>query len=223
MNINIIGVPTFYGCDKNGPQLGPNKLRDKGVLSTLKKYNHRVFDLGNIHVDTIHESHKFESHPDMKYLKPILELNSNLAHSVNCSLSSSCFPLVIGGDHSIALGSISGVSKFFNKNFAVIWFDAHGDINTFETSISKNIHGMPLASLMGYGHKSMQNLYVEGIKVFENNVFHLGARDIDSGEREFIKNTNMNIYYPDEIYSKGMDFIIDNIINDILSNDINAI
>lgn len=223
MNINIIGVPTFYGCDKNGPQLGPNKLREKGILSILKKYNHTVFDLGNIYVDKVSDSKKFESHTCMKYFKPILELNTNLAHSVNCSLSSRCFPLILGGDHSIALGSISGVSKYFNKKFAVIWFDAHGDINTFETSESKNIHGMPLASLMGYGHKEMKNLYNEGIKVDEENVFHIGGRDIDPGEQEFIKNTNMNVYYPNDIYSEGIDYIIDNIINDILSKDIDAV
>lgn len=223
MDINIIGVPTFYGCDKNGPQLGPDKLRENGLLSVLKKYNHTVFDLGNIYVNKVSESEKFASHPDMKYFESILELNTNLAHSVNCSLYSNCFPLIIGGDHSIALGSISGVSNYFEKKIAVIWFDAHGDINTFKTSESKNIHGMPLASLMGYGHSKMKNLYSFGAKIKESNVFHIGGRDIDTGEKEFIKNTDMNVYYPNDICSYGLDSIVDNILNDIYNKDIDAI
>lgn len=123
----------------------------------------------------------------MKYFKPLLDINTNLAHAVNTSLNTGYFPFIVGGDHSIALGSISGVSEFFDKKFAVVWFDAHGDINTFETSESKNVHGMPLASLMGYGHSELKNLYTENIKISEDNVYHIGGRDIDSGEKSLFK------------------------------------
>ena len=223
MNINIIGVPTFYGCDKLGPQLGPDKLREKGIISKIKQYNHNVFDIGNIYVKEVNENEKLTSNPDMKYFEALIEINNNLAHVVNCSLASNCFPLIIGGDHSIALGSISGVSKFFNKKFAIVWFDAHGDINTFETSESKNVHGMPLASLMGYGHPKLKDLYYKDTKVKEDNVYHIGGRDIDFGEKEFIKNTDMNMYYPQDLSKKGLDTIIDNILDNIHSKDINAI
>lgn len=223
MDINIIGVPTFYGCDKLGPQFGPDKLREKGIVSKISKYNHNVFDFGNIHVENISEDKKFESNSDMKYFSPLVNINTNLAHSVTCSLASKCFPLIIGGDHSIALGSISGVSDHFDKKFAVVWFDAHGDINTFETSDSKNVHGMPLASLMGYGHSKLTDLYYKGIKVNEDHVFHIGGRDIDPGEKEFIEKTDMNVYYPNDVYSSGLDSVIDNILENVESKNIDAI
>lgn len=223
MNINIIGVPTFYGCDKLGPQLGPDKLREKGIIQTIKKYNHQVYDLGNLYVESVDESEKFASHSDMKYFKPLLDINTNLAHAVNTSLKTGYFPLIVGGDHSIALGSISGVSEYFDKKFAVVWFDAHGDINTFETSESKNVHGMPLASLMGYGHSELKNLYTENIKISEDNVYHIGGRDIDSGEKEFIQNTNMNMYYPEDLANKGLDSVISCILSSLHSKNIQAI
>jgi arginase len=223
MNINVIGVPTFYGCDKLGPQLGPDKLREKGLISKIKQYNHNVFDIGNIYVKKVDESEKLSSHPDMKYFEALVDINTNLAHVVNCSLTSNYFPFIIGGDHSIALGSISGVSKFFNKNFAIVWFDAHGDINTFETSESKNVHGMPLASLMGYGHSTLKNLYYNETKIREDNVYHIGGRDIDLGEKEFIQKTNMNMYYPKDLVEKGLDSIIDSILNSLHSKNIDAI
>ena len=223
MNINVIGVPTFYGCDKLGPQLGPNKLREKGLISKIKQYKHNVFDIGNIYVKEVDESEKLSSHPDMKYFEALVDINTNLAHVVNCSLTSNCFPFVIGGDHSIALGSISGVSRFFNKNFAIVWFDAHGDINTFETSESKNVHGMPLASLMGYGHSTLKDLYYNETKISEDNVYHIGGRDIDLGEKEFIQKTNMNMYYPKDLAEKGLDSILDSILNSLHSKNIDAI
>lgn len=223
MNVNVIGVPTFYGCDKFGPQLGPDKLREKGMISTIEKYHNNVFDLGNVYVEQVSENDKFATNSDMKYLKPLLDINKNLAHIVNCSLSSNCFPFIVGGDHSIALGSISGVSKHFNKNFAIVWFDAHGDINTFETSDSKNVHGMPLAALMGYGYEDLKNLYYPEIKIKEDYVYHIGGRDIDPGEKEFIDKTNMNMYYPNDLATKGLDSIIDNILDSVNSKNIDAI
>ncbi|MGL5755144.1 MAG: arginase [Paraclostridium sp.] len=223
MNINIIGVPTFYGCDKLGPQFGPDKLREKQVISKIKQYNHNVFDLGNIYVKEVSAEDKFSSNPNMKYFNELVEINTNLAHIVNCSLTSNCFPFIIGGDHSIALGSISGVSKFFKKNFAIVWFDAHGDINTFETSDSKNVHGMPLASLMGYGDSTLKNLYFNDTKIAEDSVYHIGGRDIDPGEKEFIQNTDMNMYYPDDLKTKGLDSIIDDILHSVHNQNIDAI
>ncbi|MGL5640773.1 MAG: arginase [Paraclostridium sp.] len=223
MYINIIGVPTFYGCDKLGPQLGPDKLREKQIISTIKQYNHKVFDLGNIYVKEVGEENKFSSNPNMKYFDELVEINTNLAHIVNCSLAANCFPFILGGDHSIALGSISGVSNFFKKNFAIVWFDAHGDINTFETSDSKNVHGMPLASLMGYGDSTLKNVYFNETKIAEDNVYHIGGRDIDAGEKEFIQNTDMNMYYPDDLKNKGLDSIIDEILNSLHIKNLDAI
>ena len=161
----------FRSADKRGAEQGPDKLREKKVSSILCKYNNnKVYDLGNIYIPEVQDCNKFCSHANLKYLDSIVEVNKNLAHTVYSSLKSESFPLIIGGDHSIALGSISRVSRAY-ENFAVIWMDAHGDINTQDTSGSGNIHGMPLAKAMNVGYKDLTNVYFEGQKVKPENVF----------------------------------------------------
>src|SRR5699024_7815706 len=108
MDINLLGVPIMYGCDRNGAQYGPDKLREKGIINIIKNQNHNVYDLGNLFIPKIPESKKFSYHENIKYLKPIVEINNNLAHLVYSSLSSNSFPFILGGDHSLGLGSISG-------------------------------------------------------------------------------------------------------------------
>ncbi len=222
MDINIIGVPIYYGADKKGPEYGPDKLREKKLSLVLSKHNHKVYDLGNIHVPAVNDNNKFDSHVNLKYLDAIVEVNKNLAHSVYSSLKSESFPLIIGGDHSIGLGSISGVSRAY-KNFAVIWMDAHGDINTHDTSGSGNIHGMPLAKAMNVGYKDLTNVYFEGQKVHPANVFILGARDIDSGETELINELNLNVYSADEINQKGIHTILNQVMDILKARNVEAI
>lgn len=222
MDINIIGVPIYYGADKRGPEYGPEKLREKKVSSILGKYNHKVYDSGNIYVPEVKDYNKFYSHKNLKYLEPIVEVNKNLAHTVYSSLKAESFPLIIGGDHSIGLGSISGVSRAY-KNFAVIWMDAHGDINTQDTSESGNIHGMPLAKAMNLGHKSLTDIYFEGQKVNPENVFILGARDLDKGELDLINRMKLNVYSADEINEKGIDVVIQHVLNILKEKEIDAI
>ncbi len=122
----------------------------------------------------------------IKYLDAIVNTNNNLSHLVYSSLTSKSFPFIIGGDHSLGLGSIAGASRYFD-DLAVIWIDAHGDINTHETSPSGNAHGMPLAAAMGIGEDSMVNVYYNKAKVKPNNVYIIGARDLDEGEIELAK------------------------------------
>lgn len=222
MDINIIGVPIYYGADKRGPEYGPEKLRQKKISKILSKYSHQVYDLGNLYVPEVKDCDKFYSHANLKYLKPIAEVNKNLAHTVYSSLKGESFPLIIGGDHSIALGSISGVSRAY-KNFAVIWMDAHGDINTHETSESGNIHGMPLAKVMNVGYKDLTNVYFEGQKVNPENVFILGVRDLDPGEIELIKKMQLNVYSADEINEKGIDAVVQQVIDKLKAKNIEAL
>lgn len=213
MDINIIGVPIFYGADKRGPEFGPAKLREKNIVSAIGKDNHRVFDFGDLFVPVVKEYNKFFSHPKMKYLDPIIQVNNNLAHIVYSSLMGGSFPLIIGGDHSIGLGSIAGVSRT-GKNFAVIWMDAHGDINTQETSESGNVHGMSLAKAMGIGYADLTDVYFKGRKITPENVFIVGARDLDHGEYDLIKEKNLNVYTTKKINEYG----IENVINELLQN-----
>ena len=148
----------------------------------------------------------------MKYFKEISNYNTNLAHAVYCSLKADCFPLVIGGDHSLGLGSVSGASRFFN-NLGVVWVDAHGDLNTHETSLTGNVHGMPLSAAMGFGFDSLVNLYYQGRKVDVENVFIIGARDLDDDELLFIKKHKLNVWTTDYIQIHGIDKTLNEVLN----------
>ncbi|MFD3156204.1 arginase [Haloimpatiens sp. FM7330] len=222
MNINIIGVPLFYGCDKKGVDLAPNKLRERNIISIIEKNNHKVFDLGNIYVPETSSKNKYLCHNKMKYLNEVITVNTNLAEQVYHSTNSKRFPIIIGGDHSIGLGSISGISKTYD-NLAVVWIDAHGDINTHVTTPSGNIHGMPLAAAMGMGHTNLTELYYDGIKVKPENVFIIGARDLDEGELKLIKDRNLNIYTMEDIKNNSIEYIM-KIVNDkLLQKNIDAV
>lgn len=222
MKINMIGVPIKYGCDKNGPQFGPNKLRDLGIKEALKGDRNLVFDMGNIFVEDVSEDLKYKWHDKLKYLNPVVEANTNLAHVVYCSLKANCFPFVLGGDHSLGLGSIAGSSKYF-KDMAVIWVDAHGDINDFNTSPTGNIHGMPLAASMGVGHSSLKNIYYEGQKIKPENIYILGARDLDPGEIELAKESNLNLYTMEHINTNGLENAIDDILSKIRKSSVKGV
>jgi arginase len=222
MDINIIGVPIFYGADKRGPEHGPQKLREKDIAKVLAQHNHKVFDFGNVFVPEVKDCDKFCTHSNMKYLEAITQVNTNLAHVVYSSIRSGSFPLIVGGDHSVGLGSISGISKE-HKNVAVIWMDAHGDINTHDTSGSGNIHGMPLAKAMGIGHGDLTNLYFEGRKVDPQNVFIVGARDLDEGEIDLINKENLNVYSSEEINEKGIENVTNEILHKLKDRNIDAV
>lgn len=221
MNINIIGVPTYYGSDKKGPELAPNKLRQNNIKALLSSLLHDVKDEGDVAVPYVEEKDKLKTGKNLKYHHPLLEVLEETADRTYNSLKRGFFPLIIGGDHSVALGSISGIAKYFN-DLAVIWIDAHGDINTDLTSPSGNIHGMPLAALMGYGDESLVNLYSKGKKVPTENVWLVGARDLDRGELDLISHTNLKVYPSSEVIKKGPEetahMILDMIKNRGISN-----
>ncbi|MFT9498079.1 arginase [Anaerosolibacter sp.] len=222
MNISLIGVPMNYGCDREGAQYGPEKLREKKIIEVIKKYNHSIYDFGNLHVPKVSEEEKYAFHNKMKYLKPIIEVNTNLAHNVYSALAAGNFPFVIGGDHSLGLGSIAGASKYY-ENLAVIWIDAHGDINTHETSPSGNIHGMPLAAAMGVGCPSLTNVYYKGVKVKPQNVFIIGARDLDEGEIQLAKEKNLNLYTMEDIKTMGVKAMVEDITRKLQENNVEAV
>lgn len=222
MNINMIGVPIMYGCDVEGAQYGPYKLRENKIIDIIKDSGHDVYDLGNISIPDVSEDAKFIDHENIKYLSPIVEINTNLAHSVFCSLNAGNFPFVVGGDHSLGLGSIAGASKY-HKNMAVIWIDAHRDTNTFETTPSSNCHGMPMSSSMNEGHEKLKNVYYEGQKVKPENVYIIGARQIDSGEFELEKRLDINIYDMDKVRTIGLENVISDVIKKIKASNVDGV
>ncbi|MBB6624643.1 arginase [Clostridium gasigenes] len=204
MDINLIGVPLYYGCDKKGVQEGPRVLRENGIAEILRTEENKVYDLGDIYIDNSIEKEAFCAGVNAKYINEIVSINNNLAHKVYSALSAGGFPLVIGGDHALAAGSISGVAKYFKDDLAVIWVDAHGDMNTFETSPSGNVHGMPLSALFGVGDKSLTDIYFKGVKVKKENVFIIGARDLDSGEVDLINELDLKVWTMDRIKEVGI-------------------
>lgn len=216
MNVSIIGVPIFLGSGIKGVELGPKKFREKDISKMLEEQGHTVYDCGNIWINDI-QKYKDTSH--IKYLKSIVSTNNNLANDVYSNLCAGNFPLVLGGDHSLGLGSISGASRF-NKNLAVIWIDAHGDINTDKTSPTGNIHGMPLAAAMGIGNKDLVNTYYDGPKIKAENVFILGARSLDPGEKDLIKSLNINVYSTEDINNLGIEKILKDISSKLKFNNI---
>lgn len=207
MNISIIDMPLFYGCDNPGVELGPKVLRENNLLDIFNK-SHEVCDMGEVHVKNVSSNDKYAANAKMKYLDEVVRANNGLADKVYESLKNSYLPLTIGGDHSLAMGSIAGSSKFFEQDIAVIWIDAHGDVNTVETSPSGNIHGMPLSSSMGIGDETLTSIYFNGQKVKPKNVFLLGCRDLDLGEVELIKEYNLNIWSMKDIKTKGIKTVL---------------
>ncbi|MFR1708612.1 MAG: arginase [Clostridium sp.] len=212
MDINLIGVPLYYGCDRAGVENGPDALRENGIKELLKNHNNKVYDLGNIYVDSTKDKQPFAAGVNAKYINEILEVTENLAHAVYGALCSGGFPITLGGDHALATGSVAGVSKYFNGDIAVIWIDAHGDINTFETSPSGNVHGMPLAASMGFGDKSLTDLYFNGIKVKKENVFIIGARDLDEGELQLIKDKELTVWTMDKVREIGVEQVCEELL-----------
>ena len=210
MKINVIGVPLNLGCDREGVERAPNHLRERGLMKLIRKNGHRAFDLGNLYVPPVSEADKFVRGQSLKYLDAIVEVNNNLAELVYDILRGGAFPLVIGGDHSLGLGSASGVGKSFD-DFGIIWLDAHGDINTSETSPSGNIHGMPLSALMGMGSEELVNIYAPGNKVNPQNVFLVGTRSLDEGEQALIEREQLSVYTMDTIHLKGIGFVAEDI------------
>lgn len=222
MNINLIGVPIKYGCDIEGVEYGPSTLRESNIVDLIRKHSHTVYDLGNIAIPKACPEEKFNGHSNMKYLNQIVEINNNLAQQVFMSLNSNFFPFVIGGDHSLGMGSIAGASKYFDE-LAVIWIDAHADSNTHETSPSANIHGMPLAASINLGHIELTNIYYNGQKVKPENVYIVGARDIDPGEIALLEDNPVNLYTMETIRKKGLENILDKIIMKIKKSNVDGV
>ncbi|MBP1933074.1 arginase [Ammoniphilus resinae] len=200
-NISIIGVPMDLGADRRGVDMGPSAIRYAGVKRRLESIGYQIEDIGDLSVPTP-ESYPI-IHDNLKYLDEIAKVNEKLAEAVDREMGRGRFPLVLGGDHSIAIGTIAGLAKH-KKNMGVIWFDAHGDINTGETSPSGNIHGMSLAVSLGIGHPNLIHIYGNQAKIKPENVVIIGARDLDPGERKLIKQLGIKVYTMHEIDRLGM-------------------
>jgi arginase len=204
--IRVIGVPLDMGASRRGVDMGPSAVRVAGLEARLEALGHKVVDGGNIRVE-IAETQPSGS-DKARFLKPIAETCTRTAEAVLKTLEEGMTPLVLGGDHSLAAGSISGVSEFYRRQgqkIGVIWIDAHSDINTPETSPSGNVHGMPLAALLGLGPEALGNLFGYSPKIAAENTVLIGVRDIDAGERANIRRAGVaEVYTMRDIDERGM-------------------
>lgn len=198
--IDIIGAPSTFGQRKLGVDLGPTAIRYAGLISRLKQLDLDVYDKGDIKVPVVNIEKFHSEQKGLRNYDEIIDVNQKLNKEVSASIENNRFPLVLGGDHSIAVGSVSAISKHYN-NLGVIWYDAHGDLNIPEESPSGNIHGMPLRILTGEGPKELLELNSNVIK--PENIVLIGMRDLDKGERQFIKDHNIKTFTMSDIDKLG--------------------
>ncbi|MGO0058788.1 arginase [Brevibacillus fluminis] len=213
-NVSIIGVGMDLGADRRGVDMGPSAIRYAGVVKRLEGMGFSIKDIGDIVVNRPNQLVSTDHH---KYLDQVVEANTTLAAAVSKEMAEGRFPLVLGGDHSIAMGTIAGVTQHV-KNLGVIWFDAHGDLNTGETTPSGNIHGMPLAASLGLGHERLVNIGGFAPKIKAENVVVLGARDLDAGERALIKERGIKVFTMHEIDRLGMARVMEEAIAHVSKN-----
>lgn len=210
--VEIIGAPSTFGQRKLGVNFGPDAIRYAGIVARIEAIGLTVKDSGNINVPELNLN-KFNSEQQgLRNLEEIIETSETLSQSVSNSISNNHFPLILGGDHSIAIGSISGVSKHY-ENLGVIWYDAHGDLNIPEESPSGNIHGMPLRILAGDGDNKLVNIANYAPKVKPENIVLIGMRDLDVGERQYIKDNNIKTYTMAEVDRYGIKQVIEETID----------
>ncbi|WP_374718160.1 arginase [Neobacillus sp.] len=199
--LSIIGMPMDLGQMRRGVDMGPSAIRYAGINERLKPLFDEIHDLGDIAIGRPEVIVDQES--NLRNLDLVAEKNALLAEKVDEAVQAGWFPLVLGGDHSIAIGTLAGVAKHY-KNLGVIWYDAHGDLNTAETSPSGNIHGMPLAVSLGIGHSKLTEIGGYTPKIKPENVVIIGARSLDEGERILIKEKGIKVYTMHEIDRMGM-------------------
>ena len=210
-NVAIIGVPMDFGQLLRGVDMGPAAVRYTGLIAKLRMLGHKVQDLGDIRIpirdcntDICSDGQTLKI-DKKKYVKEITKVCESIYTVGKQAIESDQFPLFIGGDHSIAVGTVAAVTE--KEPSGLIWIDAHADFNTPKTSPSGNIHGMPLAILLGDGPSSLVNVGRPGAKVLPENVVLIGQRDLDSDEKKRLKKIGLTIFTMRDIDEQGINAI----------------
>jgi len=210
--VALIGVPLGFGAGTVGSELGVEamrlaSLRGRRLIDLIRELGYDVIDKGNVAIAKPDDIAAAGENP--KYLTEIIESCENIAAKVSRALDDGAIPVILGGDHSIAIGSVSGIATHFRESdepFGLIWFDAHADINTPATSQSGNVHGMPLAALLGQGSDELVNLGGFSPKLDSRYFAHVGARDLDEGEKASIHSMGLRDHFftMSDIDKRGM-------------------
>jgi arginase len=205
MIVHLLGVPMDLGSGRRGVDMGPSAIRIAGVADRLVELGNKVIDEGDVVIKNMEELKV--GHERARYLTEIARAAAILARKTERIMGLGHFPLILGGDHSIAVGTVSGIAAHAQRQqqrVGLLWIDAHGDINTPETSPSGNIHGMPLAVLLGYGAPELTGVAGPGPKVDPANVSLVGIRSLDSGEKKRLKETGVQVHTMSDIDRHGV-------------------
>jgi arginase len=208
--IRVIGIPLDLGQSRRGVDMGPSAVRVAGLEARLEALGHVVEDAGNVSVAIAEQKKEGDAHA--KYLKEITATCSKHAELVLKTLEAGKVPVVLGGDHSVAAGTVAGVAEFYRRQeqkIGLVWIDAHSDINTPATSPSGNVHGMPLAAIMGLGPPELSNIYGFSPKVLPENCVIVGARDVDATEKENIRKAGVEVFTMRDIDERGMRVVME--------------
>ncbi len=214
MNVHILEMPLDFGASRHGSDMGPSAIRLAGLKGRLEALGHRTVR-HEFSIRAAPQEYENAGNPKAKYLLPIANACAALAEKVEAAAECGDFPLALGGDHSIALGTIAGMgaaAKKQRKRLGVLYVDAHGDFNTAETTPSGNIHGECLAASCGFGLPELTDLYYEGRKVDPTNVCFVGTRDLDPGERELMKAAGVTVFSMSDIERQGFSEIVKKVV-----------
>lgn len=204
-DISLIGVPMDLGGGRRGVDMGPSAIRIAGLERALTTMGLDFEDRGNVTVE-VPES-LLPERENARFLKEIADACERLRDRVIDVLEKGRMPLVVGGDHSIACGTVAGMSSWYQRRqekIGLIWFDAHGDMNTPETSPSGNIHGMPLAACLGRGLPELTRIGERFPMVDVENAVAVGVRSLDRNERKIIKDSGVRVITMREIDQRGI-------------------
>jgi len=212
-HIAIIGAPLDLGQGRRGVDMGPSALRVANLNGRIAALGYQVEDLGNVEVEQAETA--AEGNSRAKYLPAIAASCQHLADAVSGALARDCVPLALGGDHSVAVGTASGVSQFFrgrSHKVGLIWLDAHADMNTPESSPSGNVHGMPLACIVGLGPRELTHLYGYAPKIDPRNAVIVGLRDVDQMERPHVRESGVRAFTMRDIDERGLRSVMEEAI-----------
>ncbi len=205
--VRIIGAPVDLGASRRGTDMGPSAMRAARLHSKLRALGHDVQDAGNVFASEMEENAD-ACDIQLRYANEILAACGALADKVDKAVSDGALPLVLGGDHSIAIGTQAGLARHSHDR-GLIWFDAHADINTVDTSPSGNIHGMPVSAILGMGHPTLADFDSEGPKLPAGNVVLVGLRDVDPKEAELLASSGVTYYTMRDVDEMGIGAVVD--------------
>jgi arginase len=201
--VTLLGVPLDLGAENLGVDIGPDAFRYQKISSKLAGAGLDVQDAGNTPVKP-RETASVGDNPHLKYLDDIIAVSENTASTVDKAIQGGRKAVLLGGDHSLTLGGFAGASAAVNGDIGMIYFDAHGDMNTDETTLTGNIHGMCLAALMGFGAPELVNTYGDGAKLNKANLLHIAGSDWDQAELDLIARENLQAFTLFDLLAKGI-------------------